>query len=66
MFSKFQKSFPLVELFETNLLIYNALNFDQYSHLAISFVIFRFSANNSKMNLKFEESFSLFSRACRD
>ena len=52
---KFKKSFhKFVEHVDTNPLINNTLNFDQYSCLAICFDIFRFSAINSKTNLKFE------------
>ena len=37
-------SVVLVELLETNLLIYNTLQFDQYSRLSILLNIFWFSA----------------------
>ena len=42
---KFQK-----EIVETNSVIYNTLQFDQYSRLAICLYIFRFSDKNSKTN----------------
>ena len=48
-----KKTFHYFVYFDkTNPLIYNALLFDQYSRLTISSNIFRFSANNSKTNLK--------------
>ena len=43
--------------------MYNTLQFDQYSRLAIRLDNFRFSAINSKTNLKFEKKFPL---VCRD
>ena len=36
-------------------MIYNTLKFDQYSRLIIRLNIFRFSAEISKTNLKFEK-----------
>ena len=39
-------------LVETNRLIYKTFDCNQYSHLAIRYNIFRFSAINSKTNLK--------------
>ena len=41
---KKKSSVVLVELLETNLLIYNTLQFDQYSRLSILLNIFWFSA----------------------
>ena len=49
-----------VELLETNPLIYNTLQFDKYSRLAILLINFYFLAENSKTNLKFEKSFHYF------
>ena len=53
---KLEKAFrKFVELVKTNPLMYNVLYSNQYSRLSIRLNIFRFSANNSKTNLKFEE-----------
>ena len=53
-----------VDLVKKNPLIYNTLYFDQYSHLAVRLNIFRFSADKSETNLKFEKKkFRLISRA---
>ena len=46
-----------ISLLRQNPLIYNTLQFGQYSRLAIRLNIFRFSANNSKAVLKFEKAF---------
>ena len=63
MYAKFKKkNFQLVcRAFQEKSIdinIYNSLHFDQYSHLAIRFNIFLFSAINSKKNFKFVKSFS--------
>ena len=64
---KLENSFPLVcRASRDDLLIYNALHFDQQSRLIICLNIFRFSANNSKTNLKFEKSFPFDRSAVRD
>ena len=56
----------LVELVETNLLIYNTLQFDQYSRLSILLKIVWFSVANLKKNSKFEKGVLLLCRACWD
>ena len=38
-----------------NSLIYNTLQFDQYSRISILLNTFQFSVKNSKMNSKFEK-----------
>ena len=66
MISKFEKkntSYWYVELVETNPLIYNTLQFDQYSRLTILLKKFRFSVKDLKINSKFDKSFSLVCRA---
>ena len=53
MIQKFEKSFHnIVELVETNPLMYNTLHFDQYPRLVIPSNILQFSANNSKFEKK--------------
>ena len=47
----------LVEVVETNPLVYNTLHFDQYSHLTTLLNIFWFSAKITKIDLKFDKSF---------
>ena len=55
---KFEKKafHQLVELVESNPLIHNTFDFDQYSRLSIRLNIFWFSAK--KVKSKFEKSFS--------
>ena len=67
MIPKIEKAFHwFVEFVKTNPLMYNTLQFGQYSRLAIRLNIFWFSAINSKTNLKYEKSFSIVCRACQD
>ena len=65
MIPKFEKktSYWYVELVETNPLIYNTLQFDQYSRLTILLKKFRVSVKNLKINSKFDKNFSLVCRA---
>ena len=62
MISKFEKKtfHQFVKLVETNILIYNTLQLDQYSRLAIRLNIFQFWAIYSKTKLKFEKVFRQF------
>ena len=53
-------SHQFVELAESNTLIYNILQFDQYPRLTILLNIFRFSAKISKINLKLKKAFHQF------
>ena len=57
---------PKFEKKKTFISLQSILHFDQYPRLSIRSNIFKFSANNSKTNSKFQEYFPLVCRACWD
>ena len=65
---KFEKKYFhwFVDLVESNPLIYNTLQFDQYSRITVRLNIYCFSAKISKTNSKFEKSFTLVCRTSQD